>query len=128
MLAIVSAPTLDACQLEQLAGLQDEGADLLPELVDLFVADTDVLLAEATRAVSGANVSALQRIAHNLSGTCGTIGAARMRALAAELETTLSLGQVQPAGSLVQMLVEEFGHVGDLLGEYVRARGECAGC
>ena len=64
-------------------------------------------LADATDAVSRANVAGLRWIAHNLAGSCGTMGAARMRVLASELEATLTLDQIQAAGPKVQMLLEK---------------------
>ena len=121
MFVSMSASTLDTTQLEAFAGLEDEGGDLIPQIVSMFVADTDKSLADATDAVSGANVSSLRWIAHNLVGSCGTVGAARMRALASELEATLALGQLQAAGPSVQMLVEEFGQVRTLLGQFASA-------
>lgn len=118
MFVSTSAPTLDTTQLEGFAGLDDEGGDLIPQIVSMFVADTDKSLADATDAVSGANVNSLRWIAHNLVGSCGTVGAGRMRALAGELEATLALGQLQAAAPSVQLLVEEFGRVRALLGQY----------
>ena len=121
MFVSTSTPTLDTRQLEGFVGLEDEGGDLIPQIVSMFVADTDKSLADATDAVSDANVSSLRWIAHNLVGACGTVGAGRMRALAGELEATLAQGQLQAAGSSVQMLVEEFGRVRALLGQYASA-------
>ena len=118
MFVSTSAPTLDPGPLQVFAGLQDEGGDLLPQIVRMFVADTDKSLAEATDAISDANLTTLRWIAHNLVGSCGTVGAARMRALALDLEATLDGGHIHDAGSNVQKLVEEFGLVRAILGQY----------
>ena len=116
-----TTPTLDRGPLEMFAGLQDEGGDLVPQIVRMFVADTDKSLAEATNAISDENLTTLRWIAHNLVGSCGTIGAARMRALAMDLEETLNGGHLTEAGSNVQKLVEEFGLVRAILGQYTGA-------
>ena len=121
MLISTSAPTLDTGRLDELAGIQDEGVDLVPEIVALFVTDTDKRLSRASDEVDDANTRGLRVIAHDLAGACGTIGAARMQALASQLEATLTLGHVQTAGSIVQTLVEEFGQVRAALGRYLAA-------
>ena len=118
MVVSTNAPTFAQGQLEVLAGLEDEGGDLIPQIVNMFVADTDRSLAKATDAVSHDNLSTLRWIVHDLIGSCGTIGAGRMRALAGEIELTLARGQLQAVDASVRMLVEEYGRVRALLGEY----------
>lgn len=118
MCVSTNAATFDTRQLEVLVGLEDEGGDLIPQIVNMFVADTDKSLAKATDAVSHDNLSTLRWIVHDLMGSCGTIGAGRMRALAGEIELTLARGQLQAVDSDVRMLVEEYGRVRALLGQY----------
>ncbi len=122
MHALMTAPMLDATRLDVLADLEDDTSDLLSEVVGLFVTDTDRSLAAATEAAGVANMGVLRRIAHDLKGTCGTIGAVRMQALATELEDAVRVGEAQDAGHDVQRLVEEFAHVRALLDQYTRAR------
>jgi HPt (histidine-containing phosphotransfer) domain-containing protein len=117
-LVSTSAPTLNTDRLDELAGLEDEGVELVPEIVRMFVADTDKWLIRAGDAVNGANERGLRMIAHNVAGACGRIGAARMQALAGELEAAAALGNLQSAGAIVQMLVEEFRQVRAALGRY----------
>ena len=124
-MSVMITPTLDATRLQQLAEIEDEGVDLMAELVGLFVAETETLLGDAARLTEDAG--ALQRVAHTLVGTCGTIGAARMRILAMELESTLKRGEVAPAGSIVHSLAEEFVQVGVLLEQYLHHRDEAPG-
>lgn len=121
MFVSTSTPTLDTRQLEGLVGIEDERGDLIPQIVSMFVADTDKSLAKATDAVSNDNLSTLRWIVHDLIGSCGTIGAGRMRALAGEIELTLARGQLQAVDSSMRMLVEEYGRVRALLGEYASA-------
>ena len=116
-----SAPTFDASQLEGLAGLEDDGGDLIPQIVSMFVADAGKWLTDATNAVVTADVSTLRWIAHNLAGSCGTVGASRMMALANELEASLKSGQLPTAGSDVERLVEEYGRVRTLLSQFALA-------
>ena len=122
-----STPTLDVSRLDQLGEIEEAGADLLAELVDLFVEETEGLMGNVRRLIDNEDTAALQRMAHTLAGTCGTIGAVRMRTLAIELEATLKRGEVQPAGTLVPMLAVEFLEVRALLEQYLRTRGRGAG-
>jgi HPt (histidine-containing phosphotransfer) domain-containing protein len=114
-----STPTFDMRPLEVFAGHQDEGGDLLPQIVGMFIEDTDKFLTQATAAISDANLATLHFIAHNLIGSCGAVGAARMRVLALELKAALDAGHLSEADSAVQRLVEEFRLVRGVLEHYV---------
>ncbi len=127
-MSVTSTPTLDVSRLEQLGEIEEAGTDLLAELVGCFVEETEVLMSDARRLIDDEDAGALQRMAHTLAGTCGTIGAARMRTLAIEIEATLKRGDVPPACALVPMLAVEFLEVRVLLEQYVRTRGQGADC
>lgn len=67
-------PILDPSRLASLAEL-DHGDGFLDSLIDDFVADLDVMLADVARAVSGSNARALRDHAHALRSSAAHIGA-----------------------------------------------------
>ncbi len=59
--------------LDQLG--QDAGYDLLPQLIDLFIADGELTLQQMDAAVQARDVEALLLLAHTLKSVCATYGA-----------------------------------------------------
>lgn len=78
-------PPVDDEVLEMLASLQEPGeADLLTELVTLFLRDTPDRLRDLEARPLDPSVSA--RVAHAVKGSAGNLGATRLQALASSLE------------------------------------------
>lgn len=78
-------PPVDDEVLEMLASLQEPGeADLLTELVTLFLRDTPVRLRELDTRPLDPHVTA--RVAHAVKGSAGNLGATHLQDLASTLE------------------------------------------
>lgn len=116
--ATTRLPTLDVSCLDTLADLFEAEGEFLPEMIDLFLRQTGASLARAGVAVHADDAPALRGIAHSLRGVCGTIGALRMGALAAELERMLDETAASAGGPLVTLLSEEFDRARALLQRY----------
>ena len=95
-----------------LQGLRELGdADLLSELVDLFLEDAPPQLEALRGAVEGGDASSVERVAHALKGSCGNMGAAQMAAICAELQDIGTSGDLTRAPQLLGQLEAEFGRV-----------------
>jgi signal transduction histidine kinase/CheY-like chemotaxis protein len=98
--------------LESLRELQEEGEpDILAELIGLFIADAPNQLKTLKEAAERGDASFIERTAHTLKGSCGSLGAVRMAAICAELEVIGRSGDLSLAPTLISQLEEEFGRV-----------------
>ena len=102
--------SIDPTAWAELKQLSDEG-DFLLTLVALFLEETPQRLKDIGAALVVLDGAALARTAHLLNGSCGNIGAKRMRSLCAKLQ---AYGQAQDftrTGPIVLKLEEEFEQV-----------------
>jgi HPt (histidine-containing phosphotransfer) domain-containing protein len=87
--------TFDLAALEELRALGESiGPEFLPELVDLFVQDTELLLAELRAAVELRDMDAVGRIAHNIKGGGGQLGARQLASSCTRLEQAAAIGNL----------------------------------
>jgi CheY-like chemotaxis protein len=105
-------PALDPAVLAELRQLQAEGEpDIVRELAQAFQFETPPLLQALHEAVTKKQLEQLRRIAHNLKGSSNNLGARRMAALSAELETLGRNGTIEGAAELVARLEQEYHRV-----------------
>lgn len=90
---------LDATILAQLRDLDDGALGLVQEMLRLFCEDTPERLEALEAACAQNDGTALAETAHAIKGAAGTMGASRVRALAAALEAAGRSGSPLP-GSL----------------------------
>jgi HPt (histidine-containing phosphotransfer) domain-containing protein len=89
----VAESTFDLAALQELRTLGESiGPEFLPELVDLFVQDTELLLIELREAVEVRDVAAVGRIAHNIKGGGGQLGARQLALSCSRLERAADVG------------------------------------
>jgi HPt (histidine-containing phosphotransfer) domain-containing protein len=95
-----------------LQGLRELGdADLLSELVDLFLEDVPPQLEALREAVKSGDASSVERVTHALKGSCANMGAVGMVDICAELEDVGHSGKLGRVPMLVERLRAEFGCV-----------------
>jgi two-component system sensor histidine kinase/response regulator len=87
--------SLDQTVLASLKKLAAADPQVIPDLVSLYAADSAALILEIQKAVDEGNQAALSTAAHTLKSCSGSIGAKKVRAIAASLE---ALGATAPAG------------------------------
>jgi two-component system, sensor histidine kinase and response regulator len=110
-------PVIDHSLLESLRELQGDGKpDILNELIELFLSDVPLQLAELREAAEAGEPHSVERIAHTLKGSAANMGALRMKALLAELEEIGRSGNLGAAPERISRVEEEFGRVRAALG------------
>lgn len=114
---------IDLATLEQLLDLDDGELGLIQEMLQLFRDDTPPRLALIEAAIQQDQPIALSEAAHAVKGAASTMGAPRVRAIAAELEAA---GRKESsvtgyAGHLAQMRIEFAQSLEAMLG-FIAAR------
>jgi len=104
--------SLDQSVLEGLRELQEEGGpDILNELIELFLDDVPPQLVVLREAVEGGNADSVERVAHTLKGSCGTMGAIRMAKVCEQLQEVGASEDLMKAPTLLDQLETEFDRV-----------------
>jgi signal transduction histidine kinase/DNA-binding response OmpR family regulator/HPt (histidine-containing phosphotransfer) domain-containing protein len=103
---------LDRDVLADLRQLQVEGEpDVLGELIELFLTNVPRRLALLRDAVGAGDTRQVERTAHALRGSCGSMGAAAMEAICGELEGMGRSEDLSAAPALVSRLEAAYGRV-----------------
>ncbi|MGA9773733.1 MAG: ATP-binding protein [Blastocatellia bacterium] len=101
--------SLDARVIESLRKLQIKGEpDFFSSLIDLFFEEVTAHLAIIQKAIAQADAHVLANKSHSLKSSCGNLGATRMTAICAELETIGRAGSVVGAAEMARELEDEF--------------------
>ncbi len=83
----INGEVLDASLLNAFEELQEPGeADLIVELIDLYLEDAPRRIAALTKAASNSDWSEVKRAAHNLKGSSANLGVQLVSEVCAELE------------------------------------------
>ncbi|HEV3109771.1 MAG TPA: response regulator [Candidatus Binataceae bacterium] len=101
------APVLDAATM---ASLRAKG-DLLPSLVETVVAEMPEQLYQITDALTRHDHPGAAIAAHSLRGTAKIFGAARMAALAADVEQAADAAETEKAAAQLERLKQECARV-----------------
>jgi DNA-binding response OmpR family regulator len=102
-------PPLDRDMLERL--LELGGPELFSDLAETFLRDAPVRLAELRRAVEAGDADLVQRSAHALRGSSGSMGATQMAQFCAGLQDAGARGDLEQSIGLLGRLEAEFGRV-----------------
>jgi HPt (histidine-containing phosphotransfer) domain-containing protein len=97
--------TLDLAVMDQLLNLDDGELGLLKEMYGLFQEDTPDRIKAMEAVLGTGDLADLADLAHAVKGAAGTMGADRMRTVAADLEAGARQGTfaVPPAHLLAQL-------------------------
>jgi two-component system, sensor histidine kinase and response regulator len=85
--------------------------DIIPRLIEIFLETAPRDLEKASAAVCSSQATDLEEAAHKLKGSCGNLGAMRLRDLCQRLEKLGRDGTLQAAPELLASIEEEFGRV-----------------
>jgi two-component system, sensor histidine kinase and response regulator len=83
-------------------------ADIIPRLIEIFLETAPRDVEKAGIALGNSHATDLEEAAHKLKGSCGNLGATRLRDLCQQLENLGREGSLQTAPELFALLEEEF--------------------
>jgi HPt (histidine-containing phosphotransfer) domain-containing protein len=110
---IIGPPPVDLSFLRSLEDVQEDGeADLVVELIDLYLKQVVEQVAIMRNALLVADMTLVGLSAHALKGSSGSIGATQMQSLCAQLE---KVHDITYGLTLVNGLKQEFLRVRDVL-------------
>lgn len=95
--------------------MADNDRDMLKELVNLYIQETEKQMEELGAAVASSSAPEVKRLAHKCAGGSATIGVGRLVPLLRELEHRGEEGRLEGTGSIYKRVREEFGILRDHL-------------
>ena len=102
-------PAVDALVIDSLRDLQDpDEPDFVTELVDALLADVPQKLVAIESALDAGDARDVNRTAHSLKSSCGSLGVLKLAALLAEIERRGVEGDLAAAGPLLAAARAEF--------------------
>ena len=107
--AIEGEGSLDPAGIDRLQA--EFGSTILPDLVDLFGAQTPERLGELRRANATGDRSAIATVSHQLKGGCLTLAAVRMAELCSQLEQVAAHATRDGVADLIDRIERDFNHV-----------------
>lgn len=105
---------LDPSYIGGLRGLPD-GERIVGVVVDRFLRSAPARFVALRQALAADDLATLERLAHGLMGVAGNLGARRMWALCARVETLARVRATEALGATLVSLEDEFGRVQALL-------------
>jgi len=93
------------------------GADFIMELVDTFLTEAPLILAELRRALATGDADVFRRAAHSLKSNSNTFGAQALGAMARELELTGLEPVLKANAQPLESLAHEYARVATALTE-----------
>lgn len=114
--------SIDFSILDELRVLQDDDdADLVAEVVELFLEDSPHRLDAIRAAAARGEAGQLGKSAHGLKGSAANVGAIRLRSVCERLEYLGKSGNLSGCDALVAELDAEYPRVTAALAPLVRA-------
>ncbi|WP_143308397.1 response regulator [Candidatus Entotheonella palauensis] len=96
----------------RLSVLQAEhGYEVVAELIQIFLANTPLMLAAMRDAIAQQNADSLWQTAHTLKGSSVNLGAEAITTLCGDLESSGQAGDIHDAGLIIEQLEVEFERV-----------------
>jgi HPt (histidine-containing phosphotransfer) domain-containing protein len=108
------APAIDAEVLAKLRHMGKNG-DLLKRLVAIYFENATPLMEQLRAAVGNCHGNSMRQLAHSLKSSSGNVGALRLAALCAELETIGPSGALNQAEAVFEQIEIEYQRVRDAL-------------
>ena len=105
----MNEPTIDRAILDELK--EAAGAEFVVELIDTFLTEAPLMLAELARSFAQREADAFRRAAHSLKSNANTFGARALGAMAKELELGGLAPVVAADGQSIEALAQEYARV-----------------
>lgn len=105
----------------------DYGEEFLIELIDVYLDDTPVRLAQLRQALDGGDTETVTREAHTLKSSSANVGAMTLSAVARQVELAGRNGQLESLSAEVSRLSDVFARVKSTLEALRHAPGKFIG-
>jgi HPt (histidine-containing phosphotransfer) domain-containing protein len=115
-------PSIDAQTIQSLRDLGSEDDDLLGEVIELYLDDSQVRIETMRAALAASDAEQLSAAAHAMKSASANVGAMRVRKLCESLEAIGRGGTIDGAASLFEDLQREYAGARAEL-EVLRSRG-----
>lgn len=92
---------------------------LLKEVIEIFLKDTPVLMADLYSAIKSGDTEAVERAAHTLKGATANISAKRMQSLSQHIQLALKEDDVTGLESFIGHFKENFKKLDQVLRDYL---------
>lgn len=112
---------LDQEALEALDEVTGGDPEFLAELVNTFLEDAPILMADIWRFVEAGDAVEVRRLAHGLKGNGREFGATDFANLCARLEHDAADQRLDTADALLNQIEQEFARVKQALEDYMRS-------
>jgi HPt (histidine-containing phosphotransfer) domain-containing protein len=111
---------LDQPALDQIKKIDDGELALTKELFGIFKTDMPVRLSALRVAIESNDMPKIRELSHAMKGSCGTIGASRVRAISAIIEAHAKDIQTEATfGELFDLLQKAFSEASEALRKYI---------
>ena len=117
--AMPDPQTLDPSAIESLRSLSPDDGAFLRELVEIYLQDTPVRLAEVEAALAKNDASTLMRAAHTIKGSSSNFGATKLALLSHEIELHGKSGNCSAATPILPGLKAEYALVAQALKQII---------
>ena len=109
------SPVLDPAAIEGLRALSPDEPGFLRELIEIYLKDTPLRLAELESALAKGDAAIVVRAAHTIKGSSGNFGASALAKLAQEIESQGKAGNLPAAAVALPAFKAEFARVNTAL-------------
>jgi HPt (histidine-containing phosphotransfer) domain-containing protein len=111
----MTAPTIDLPTFEALQ--ETAGAEFVVELVDTFLTEAPLMLADLRDSLAARDADRFRRAAHSLKSNANTFGARTLGAMAKDLELTGLDAALAAGGRPLDALAQEYAKAATALTE-----------
>ena len=116
-------PTIDMQAIDGLRELSpDAGTEFLRELIEIYLQDTPLRIAEMEDALNKKDLPSFTRAAHTIKGSSSNFGAAKLTKLAHELEMQGKSDDLTESPAFCAKLRAEFAQVGEVLSKIAQGK------
>ncbi len=107
---------LDNQAIESLRAISpDDGGEFLNELIDIYLSDTPLRIAEIEQNLAAKNPGDLTRAAHSIKGSSSNFGAMELAAIAMEIEHKGKVEAYAEVQTRLPLLIEAFNRLRPVL-------------
>ncbi|MGK0440692.1 MAG: HPt (histidine-containing phosphotransfer) domain-containing protein [Pseudohongiellaceae bacterium] len=103
--------SLEHLDIVSINGLREIMGDEFPQLIDIFISDSELRINTIAESVTVGDPEAIRRAAHTLKGSASNMGASALTHLCHVLEDLGHEGRTDGAQEMVEEIAKEFSQV-----------------